>query len=142
MRRLLAPLALLALLAVATPAQAAAPRYIMVSGPGLKKPVMLANWRQNLAVMMEMVNGRKLDPEQRATLPGRPRLRLSLFWGWPAHPRPTRPSQTDQVGWFYPAQGVFPAVVAGVIHGRRDARLASFELMDIFRQHHVPLALP
>jgi hypothetical protein len=91
---------------------------------------------------MEMVNGRKLDPEQRATLAGRPRLRLSMFWGWPAKPPPTRPSQANQVGWFYPAHGVFAAVVAGVINGRRDARLASFELMDIFKRHHVPLSVP
>src|SRR3954453_9066880 len=140
MRRLLAPLALLVLLAVATPAQAAAPRYILVTGPGLSKPVLLGNWRENLDVMMEIVNSGKLAPEQRAGLADRSRLRLSLFWGW-GDEAPKLPSQSNQTGWFWPSVDGAPAIVATVIHGRRDARLASSKLLDVFRRHHVPLSL-
>jgi hypothetical protein len=141
MRRLIWSIALFGLLVVAAPAEAAAPRYIMVSGPGLVQPVTLANWRQNLDVMMEIVNGDKLAPQQRAGLADRPRLRLSLFWGWGGKP-PKWPSQSNQTGWYWPASDGAPAIVATVIGGKRDARVASLKLLGILRRHHVPLSLP
>lgn len=40
-------MAILAALALATPAAAAAPNYILVRGPGLKRPVLLDDWWEN-----------------------------------------------------------------------------------------------
>jgi hypothetical protein len=54
--------ALAATLALASPAQAAAPTYILVSGPGLARPVLLANWRENLVLLSAVVNAPRGQP--------------------------------------------------------------------------------
>jgi hypothetical protein len=141
MRLRLAPLALLVLLAIAAPAQAAAPRYILVSGPGLQRPVMLDSWRENLDLIMATVNAQKADAAALAGLHSRPRFDLALFWGWRAS-RPKWPSQTTQHGSFYPARGTAPAVVVLLAGGARPPRLATPEFLAILKRHHVPVTLP
>jgi hypothetical protein len=132
---------LMASLLFAAPAQAAAPRYILVTGPGLVSPVLLGNWTQNLRLMMETVNAPALDAEERPALAHRVRLRLALFWGWPAKPKPRWPSQANQFGWLYPASPGAPAVIAIMAAGEQTPGLATSRLLSILAQHHVPVAL-
>ena len=117
MTRLLAVLlAVLAIAATAGPAQAAAPRIVIVSGKPLAHRIAIANWHAIFVVVSDVSNGRVAP---RKELAGRPRLRLSLFWGpgWndflDAGGRATslRPSQADQVGWLYPARRGRPALI-------------------------------
>jgi hypothetical protein len=46
-RRLTALAALTVALTLAAPASAVTPRYILVSGPGLTRPVLMADWQEN-----------------------------------------------------------------------------------------------
>jgi hypothetical protein len=113
---------------VAAPARAAAPRYILVSGPGLQRPVLLGNWSENLSFLIGSLPGKRPKPGWRA---GRPRYDLALFWGVLAKPVPTDPGKASQHGWFYPAVGSRRAVVKLLISGRtshvlqRDRRSGS-----------------
>ena len=68
---------------IAVPAQAAAPRYILVSGPGLQRPATLGNWTENLAFVTSLLHARRPTPGWRDD---RPRYDLALFWGVPAKP--------------------------------------------------------
>ena len=112
----LLPVALAALLGLADgrPAEAAAPRLIMVSGPLLARPVVLADWQENLSFMVAIVEEAKVGADE---LAGRPRLELGLFWGqsWvdeAGKPRPgLRPEQAQQLLWFYPAIGEAEPIV-------------------------------
>jgi len=124
----------------AAPAQAAAPRYILVTGPGLVSPVLLGNWTQNLRLMMETVSAPALDAERQPALAHRVRLRLALFLGWPAKPKPNGPSQANQFGWFHPASDDAPVVIAVVAAGERIPRLATRRFLSILAQHHAPVA--
>ena len=74
------PVALAALLVLASGrhAEAAAPRLIMVSGPLLARPVVLADWQENLSFMVAIVEEAEVGADE---LAGRPRLDLGLFWG-------------------------------------------------------------
>src|SRR5205807_650244 len=56
MRRATSLLTVLAVLALAAPATAAAPNYILVSGPGLARPVLLGDWNENLALLAAVAN--------------------------------------------------------------------------------------
>jgi hypothetical protein len=133
------PLALLAIAAcacaLADTARAAAPRYVMVSGSGLARPVMLASWRENLA--LETAIARAPHATAPAGVSARPRLRLSLFWGWGEH-RPQWPGQANQRGWLYPATASQPAVVALRVDGSAALRVATAELLRILSRHGVP----
>jgi hypothetical protein len=131
----LSPLA--AALALAAPAQAAAPNYILVSGPGLARPVLLADWDENLRLLSALVNAPTVAPR----LAKRPRFDLAEFWGWGGRPKPTRPTQASQHGWFYPAHGSRPAVVDIMVGGRQVPRLAPRAVLRIFARHHVPTRL-
>jgi hypothetical protein len=90
-------------LVLASTVEAAAPRYMLVSGPGLARPVLLANCEENGALLSALVTARRANEDTVRGLGKRLRLRLGLLWGWPEKPRPTRPSQANQTGWFYPS---------------------------------------
>jgi hypothetical protein len=122
-------------LVVASAVEAAAPRYILVSGPGLKRPVLLGNWDENGRLLSALVNARR---ENRDALARRRRFELALFWGWPERPRPRRSLDANQHGWFYPARGSSPAVVELRVNGWRFPRIAPPEVMRIFARHGVP----
>jgi hypothetical protein len=132
--------ALAALLAVA-PAQAASPNYILVSGPGIKHPILLADWSENGALVSALVNAPTAGGSAVRHLARRPRFDLAEFWGWSALPRPTRPSQANQHGWLYPARGSKPAVIVLMVNGLRVPRLLPTRVRDILARHHVPLRL-
>jgi hypothetical protein len=127
--------AVLAAVVVAVPAQAAAPRYILVSGPGLQRPATLGNWTENLAFVTSLLRAGRPASGWRDN---RPRYDLALFWGVPAKPVPTRPNEASQHGWFYPAIGGRRAVVKLRVGGEDFPRLATPETLRILARHGVP----
>lgn len=135
MALLVAALALVAGAAAAVDARAAAPRYILVSGPGLQRPVVLGNWRENLSFLIDLIPPRRPSPGWRS---GRPRYRLALFWGVPARPVPSDPGRANQVGWFYPALRSRRAVVVLLVSGRDGPRIATSKTLGILRRHGIP----
>lgn len=129
-------------LVVASSVEAAAPRFIFVSGPGLARPVLLANWKENRALLLALANAPGAKRETVRRLGERPALRLGLFWGWPERPRPTRPYQANQEGWFYPASGSQPSVVDLPVNGASVPRIAPVRVLRIFARHGVPTRVP
>ena len=120
---------------VAVPAQAAAPRYILVTGPGLPRPATLGNWMENLAFETSLLHARRPTSGWQDN---RPRYELALLWGVPAKPIPTRPNEANQHGWFYPAVGGRRAVVKLRVSGEDFPRVASPETLRILAPHGVP----
>jgi hypothetical protein len=120
---------------VAIDAHAAAPRYILVSGPGLQRPVVLGNWRENLAFLIGSLPGKRPEPDWRTD---RPRYDLALFWDLAAKPVPTDPRKTSQHGWFYPAFGSRGAVLKLMISGQDRPRVATREALRILARHDIP----
>jgi hypothetical protein len=136
-RRILTALVVLIGAGIATAgAQAGAPRYIMVSGHGIAAPILLANWRENGKLETALSYAPEAAPSK--SLARRPRLRLSLFWGWDEH-RPARPGEANQYGWLYPASGTQPALVALMLDGRSSLRIATAPLLHILERHAVPI---
>lgn len=140
-RRFVPFLAVLASLLAAAPAHAAAPNYILVSGPGIRQPILLGNWDENLALLTALVDARTAKGSAVRHLARRPRFDLAEFWGWSGLPRPTRPSQANQHGWLYPAHGARPAVIVLMVNGTRVPRLLPVRVREILTRHHVPLRL-
>jgi hypothetical protein len=130
--------ALMAMLVVASPSNAAAPNYILVSGPGLARPVLLANFRENHALLLSLVAAPRAKRGVVRGLARRPRFDLAEFWGWGDRPRPTRPSQANQHGWFYPAHGAQPAVFDVMVDGIRTPRLGPVRALMILARHGIP----
>ena len=117
MRVALALVAVLTLVAsVPGEANAAAPRIVIVSGAPLARQVVISDWKR-IFTIVEQVSPAPVVP--RSQLAGRPRLRLSLFWGprWITYlangrsPRRLRPAQADQHGAYYPAYGSRAAAI-------------------------------
>ena len=129
-------------LVLASSIEATAPRYILVSGPGLARPVLLASWAENRRLLSALANAPRAKGETVRRLSERPALRLGLFWGWPAKPRPTRPYQANQEGWFYPASGSEPPVVDLPVNGASVPRIAPARVLRIFARHGVPTRVP
>jgi hypothetical protein len=128
-------------LVLALPAQAAAPNYILVSGPGLKRPILLGDWSENAVLLSALVNAPKAKRSVVLGLARRPRFDLAEFWGWGGRPRPTRPSQANQHGWFYPKHRSKPPVIVVTVNGEKLPRLVPTSVLEILGRHHVPLAL-
>jgi hypothetical protein len=142
MRRALASIAVVAVaLIAAAPVKAAAPRYILVSGPGLSKPVLLSDWSENLALMAAFAKAPRASSLATHRLARRPRFELALFWGVPDNPVPTNPAEANQFDWFYPARGTQPAVVDAFTNGRRSKLKATTAVLRILARHHVPTRL-
>jgi hypothetical protein len=140
LRPLLVCLLVAAMAATAPPAQAAAPRYITVSGPPLERLVVLAAWRQNLDVLLAIAHAPRATGEQ-APVRGAVRLRLGLFWRRSPEPRPTDDRAADQHGWFFPATRNRPAVVLLRADGRRLPRVAPKVFLRALAQRGVPVRL-
>jgi hypothetical protein len=124
--------------ALAAPAQAAAPNYILVSGPGLAQPVVLDDWSENGRLLVAIGNGPRAKRAALRGLARRPRYDLAEFWGWGANPRPTDPREASQHGLFYPAHGRKPAIFKVMDQGRRVPRIASARALEILAHHGVP----
>ena len=125
--------------ALAAPAQAAAPNYILVSGPGLEQPVLLGDWGENLELLVAIGNGPKAKRAALRGLARRPRFDLAEFWGWGANPPPTDPKQANQHGWFYPAHGHKRALFQVMVDGTRAPRVASSQALAILASHGIPI---
>ena len=133
--------ALAGALVLASPVHAAAPNYILVSGPGLKRPILLGNWSENGALLSALVTAPKAKRSVVLGLARRPRFDLAEFWGWGGRPRPTRPSQANQHGWFYPKHHAKPPVIVVTVNGEKVPRLVPTTVLEILGRHHVPLSL-
>lgn len=125
-------------LALAAPASAAAPNYILVSGPGLTRPVLLDDWGENLVLMSTLAGAPKASRTVVRGLVRRPRLLLAEFWGWGGLPRPTSASQANQRGWFYPARGRRPAVFRLMVDGTMAPRIAPARALSVLARHGIP----
>jgi hypothetical protein len=122
-----------------TLAVAAAPPYILVTGPRLAKPVLLSDWDENLALLTAVEASARAKEKTLSGLTGRPRLDLALFWGWSLDgPPPTKKSVASAHGSFYPAYKGQPAVIKIAVNGDDDARVASAKVLRIFAKHGVP----
>jgi hypothetical protein len=125
-------------LVLARSASAAAPRYILVTGPALGQPVVLGNWSENLKIMVGLQDGTRVGSPE---LAGRPRFLLSLFWSADLWKRPpTRPAGAEQRGWFYPAYGRRPAAIEIVAstYAPPVRQRSSFETLAVLARHGVP----
>jgi hypothetical protein len=131
---LIAALAVVAAVA-AVDAHAAAPRYVLVTGPSLQRPVVLGDWSENLAFLLDLLPARRPAPGWHTD---RPRYKLALFWGVPAKPVPRDPRNANQFGWFYPAANGRRAVVVLLVSGRDGPRIATRKALRILRSHGVP----
>jgi hypothetical protein len=129
---------LAAAVAFAAPAHAAAPNYILVSGPGLAQPVLLGDWDENLTFVVAIGEGARAKRPLLQGLARRPRYDLAEFWNWNYLPAPTDPRQATQHGWFYPAHGRKPALFKIMADGKRFPRLASRAALEILARHGVP----
>lgn len=89
-------------------AHAAAPRIIVFSGSPIAHQVVVSDWQAIFRVIEQIAPARAAP---RTQLAGRPRLRVSMFWGprWIDYlnegkrASALRPGQADQFGSFYPA---------------------------------------
>jgi hypothetical protein len=131
--------ALAGVLVLPPPVHAAAPNHILVSGPGLKRPIHLSNWSENAALLSALVSAPRARGSVALALARRPRFDLAEFWGWGSQPRPTRPSQANQHGWFYPAYSSKPPVIVLMVNGYRFPRLVPTSVLKILARHHVTL---
>lgn len=121
-------------------ADAAAPNYILVSGSGLKKPILLGNWGENHSLDLSFTNGRPAPKNVIVGLAHRSRLDLAEFWGWgPPSPVPKHPREANQHASFYPAHATQPAVVVGVFNGARRLNIVPATALRILARHHVPI---
>ena len=76
--RLFLVILVLAGIVLATPAEAAAPRLVMIYGKQLPKPIILADWQENMRLMAAITEQARVTPEE---LKRRPYLKLAFFWG-------------------------------------------------------------
>jgi hypothetical protein len=108
---------LLAVLVAAPAAFAAAPRIILVTGGGLARPAVLADWQENLAIMQSASNQADAKSEDLAT---RPSYRVAMFWdpGWDHYmrarkdPSALRLKEANQFAHYYPPTATHGAVFA------------------------------
>jgi len=128
--------AIVTALVLAPQAGAAAPRYILVSGPCLSEPVLLESWSENGTLLSALVAAPRVKGIR--AVRHRQRLDLALFWGTPAEQPPTRPSDANQHGWFYPAHGRRAALVDIMVDGVRVLRRAPARALAVLAKHGVP----
>jgi hypothetical protein len=133
--------ALALVLVFASPVQAAAPKYILVSGPRLERPILLDNWDENLALLVAVDMAPRARGSAVRGLARRPKLDLALFWVWAYDRPPTLPSKADQHDSFYPAHRSKPPIIVFTANGRRIPRLVPTRALRILARHHVPLRL-
>jgi hypothetical protein len=119
-------------------AQAAAPNYILVSGRGLSHPVLLADWQENLKILLAVANSPRAQGQILRGLSARPRFDLAEFWAWSGRPRPTRSSQASQHGSFYPAHGSKVALIVVTVQGVTVPRRVPSFVLGTLARHGIP----
>lgn len=125
-------------LVLAAPAQAAAPNYILITGHGLAHPVLLADWQENLKLLLAVANAPQARGQAVAVLARRSRFDLAEFWAWGGRQRPTRPAQASQHGSFYPAHGSQPAVIVLTVQGITVPRLVPRFVLSTLARKGIP----
>jgi hypothetical protein len=130
-----------AAVALVAPAHAAAPNYILVSGPGLQQPVLLDDWGENAQLLLAIGQGPRAKHGALRGLARRPHFDLAEFWNWNFLPAPTDPREATQHGLFYPAHGRKPAIFKVMVGGTRAPRIASARALGILARHGVPTHL-
>ena len=130
-----------AAVALAAPAHAAAPNYILVSGRGLEQPVLLDDWSENLQLLVAIGDRPRAKRAALRGLARRPRFDLAEFWSWNYLSAPTDPREATQHGLFYPARGRKPAIFKVMVGGTRVPRIASARALAILARHGVPTRL-
>jgi hypothetical protein len=131
--------------ASSTPAGAAAPRIVIISGAPLRAQVVIADWGRIGTIVGEIAGAR---PAPRAGLTRRPRMKISMFWGhgWNDYLRSgkpasaLRPRDANQFGSLYPAWRGRPAMIDLPWAGSWPRPLSA-KARTILRQHGVPMAL-
>lgn len=118
--------------------QAAAPNYILVSGRGLSHPVLLADWQENMKILLSVANAPRARGQMLAGLSARPRLDVAEFWAWSGRPRPTRASEASQHGTFYPAHGSRVALIVLAVQGVTVPRRAPSFVLRTLARHGIP----
>ena len=119
---------------IAVPAQAAAPRYILVSGAYLPRPVTLGDQGENVRLFSLLLHADRPSPGWQANRTG---YDLALFW-IVMGARPTQPAKADQHGWFYPATGGRRAVIKLLIDGQDFPRVVPPKALSILSRHGIP----
>ena len=108
---------------------------MLVSGPGLARPVLFADWDENGRFLSSLVAARRAQRPARDA----PRLDIAMFWGWSGRPRPTRARDANQHAWFYPARGARPPIVDATVDGVRTPRVVPRAALRILARHRVPV---
>ena len=124
-------------LALAAPAEAAAPNYILVTGRSLPQPILLADWNENMRILLAVANAPGATGDAGKRLAGRPRFDLAEFWHWAGRPRPTRPAAASQHGTFYPAHRSERALIRLTVQGVTVLRVAPASVLAAFRRHGI-----
>jgi hypothetical protein len=119
----------------------AAPEIIIFHGGPLTRPVTVASWTENHALLLSLEPSEGLTPSWRPA-PTRPVIKLALFWGvqWRAYARSPSllatltPAQPSQAGEYLPAvPGARARIRVGFFDGPvSDAGLA------VLRRHRIP----
>lgn len=128
-------------------AHAAAPRIVIFSGKPIGHQVVISDWQAIFRVFDQTVPARaRVAP--RAKLAGRPRLRISMFWGprWIDYlnqgnrASALQPGQADQSGSFYPAWRGRPASIDLPWAGQWP-RVVPFKALVTLKRFGVPTNL-
>lgn len=138
----LAAVLLAALSSWAAGAQAAAPRFILVTGPPHPRPVLVAGQRENLDLLTDLAASPFAPARVVRTLATRPRLDLALFWTWRHREAPAHPGDASQHGWLYPRWRSAPAVVALKLDDSARPRLVSPAALAMLAHHGVAVDGP
>jgi len=128
-------------------ADAAAPRIVIFSGKPLAQPVAISDW-QGISRVFEQLVPARARTAPRAELAGRPRLKVSMFWGprWIDYlhegkrASALRPGQADQFGSFYPAWRGHGALIDLSGAGQSPLIVPS-KALAVLRQFGVPTKL-
>jgi hypothetical protein len=126
--------------ALVSTAEAAAPNYIYVRGPGLDRPVLLADWDENLDLFTAIVSSPVAGKTATRGLARRPRLELAYFWAWGSRPRPTSGALANQHGSFWAATGTSRALIQLAPDSSfPELRIASAKVLRILARHGIPV---
>jgi hypothetical protein len=145
-RVLLLIVAGLTAVAVAAPAaQAAAPRIVIVSGKPMAHQIAISSWTAIFRIIEPVASAPNV---KRTKLVGRPRLRLSMFWGprWVDYlaaghrAAALHPQDADQQGNFYPAWHGRPAAIELPWAGSWP-RLVPAKALAILKHYRIPVAV-
>ena len=114
-RFLLLPLlVVLTTITLANTVEAAAPRFIMIYGEALEKPIILTDWHENHRFIYSIRKGTEVSGEG---LRERPYFKIAFFWGpewfkYLGKESELRPEEANQHALLYPAYRNAPPVVA------------------------------